>query len=77
MPIVKMICPTVTSAFDIINDIADSGGEVCMIMNGSTPSRCVLSNVDDTSNIVEKHAVGVVTCEPEQWDIDYFNKVMK
>lgn len=66
--LIKYICPTVTAAFDLVSDISDQGGDVCMVMNGDKPSRCVLSTFDNPS------PCGALTQEPTQWDVDYFNK---
>lgn len=77
MPIVKMICKDVESAFDLLEEIANSGGSVCMVMNGATPSRCLLADVSGTDRVSEHLTAGVLTQEPDDWDLQYFESVMK
>lgn len=36
--IIKYICPTQTTAFDLVNHISDAGGNVCMVNERKQPN---------------------------------------
>jgi hypothetical protein len=74
--IIKYIAPTQTTAFDLVNHISDAGGNVCMVMNGNNPTRCVLSDYDCASKMERFCDLGVISNWAEDWDVDYFNKSM-
>lgn len=71
--IVKYICPTKTIAFELVEKISNAGGNVCMVMSGNEPTRCLLSDYD----CAKICALGVISKRAEDWDIQYFNKAMK
>lgn len=77
MSIVKYICPTKTIAFDLVEHISNAGGNVCMVMNGNNPTRCVLSDYDCAKNMERFCDLGVISNWAEDWDVEYFNKSME
>jgi hypothetical protein len=75
--IVKYICPTQLSAFELVEHISNEGGNVCMVMNGSSPTRCVLSDYECGKNMELFCHAGVMPSCAEDWDINYFNNAME
>lgn len=76
-PVVKYICPTKAIAFDLVEHISNSGGNVCIVMNGNNPTRCVLSDYNCLTSMDRFCDLGVISNWAEDWDVDYFNKSMK
>lgn len=70
--IIKYVCPTQTTAFDLVNHISDAGGSVCMVMNGNNPTRCVLSDRD--IGMESFCYMGIISGFAGDRDVEYFNK---
>lgn len=77
MQLTKYICSTQLSAFDLVSKISDLGGEVCMVMNGDNPTRCVLSTYNCATKMEDFCYCGIITQWAEEWDVEYFNQRMK
>lgn len=69
-PLIKYLCQSSLSAFDLVEHIANHGGDVCMVMSGDDPTREVLSTYDMDSSFIVKQ-------DPTDFDRKYFEEKMK
>lgn len=75
--LVKYTLPTVGSALDFVAHVSDAGCNVAMIMNGSNPTRYVLSDYECKTEMDAFCTIGALTEEPNDWDRQYFENAMK
>lgn len=74
---VKYECITASVAFDLVEHISNLGGNVCIIMNGNTPTSAVLSDFPFNKPEHEFKKGYISTRSVTDWDVEYFQKQMQ
>lgn len=74
MTLKKFACPTIGAAFDLVDDLSNTGS-AAMVMSGDHPSRYVLTDQDYSAS--QMAGLGAVECTVSDIDRQYFESVMK